>query len=77
MVSSPTVLDSSCVLLVGTSEWLTQFKTTLNTRTDATVQRVETKSEALEVFQTDSKDCIITAYTLGETTGLDLLRGLC
>jgi len=51
MVSSPTVLDSSCVLLVGTSEWLTQFKATLNTRTDATVKRVETKSEALEVFE--------------------------
>jgi len=73
MVSSPTVLDSSCVLLVGTSEWLTQFKATLNTRTDATVKRVETKSEALEVFEGESTDCLITEYALAETTGLDLL----
>jgi len=73
MVSSPTVLDSSCVLLVGTSEWLTQFKATLNTRTDATVKRVETKSEALEVFRRESTDCLITEYALAETTGLDLL----
>jgi PAS domain S-box-containing protein len=73
MVSSPAVLDSSCVLLVGTSEWLTQFETTLDTRTDATVQRVETTSEALEVFRTGSTDCLITEYALAETTGLDLL----
>jgi len=62
------------VLLVGTSEWLTQFKATLNTRTDATVKRVETKSEALEVFRRESTDCLITEYALAETTGLDLLR---
>jgi len=73
MVSSPTVLDSSCVLLVGASEWLTQFKATLDTRTDATVQRVETKPEALDVFRTESTDCLITEYALAETTGHDLL----
>ncbi|WP_267164361.1 bacterio-opsin activator domain-containing protein [Halovenus salina] len=74
MVSSPTILDSSCILLVGTNEWITQFEATLETRTDATVQRVMAKREALDFFQTQSPDCIITAYMLGETTGLDLLR---
>ena len=73
LVSSPTILDSSCVSLVGTSEWLTQFEATLDTRTDATVQRVETTSEALEIFRTGSTDCLITEYALAETTGLDLL----
>jgi PAS domain S-box-containing protein len=60
-------------LLVGASEWLTQFEATLDTRTDATVQRVETKLEALDVFRTESTDCLITEYALAETTGHDLL----
>lgn len=74
MVSSPTVLDSSCVLLVGRSEWVTQLAETLETRTDATVQTVETKVEALDIFQKRTVDCIVSEYTLDEATGIELLR---
>ncbi|ADJ17105.1 bacterio-opsin activator domain-containing protein [Halalkalicoccus jeotgali] len=74
MPRSPAILDSSTVLLVGTSEWVTQFATVVNTQTDATVQRVQTKAEALEVFQRETIDCLISEYAPEETTGLDLLR---
>uniref|UniRef100_UPI0035644935 GAF domain-containing protein n=1 Tax=Halolamina sp. TaxID=1940283 RepID=UPI0035644935 len=74
MASSPRVLDSSSVLLVGTSEWLTHFAVTLETRTEATVQTVGTKAEALGVFWNQTTDCLITEYTLDETTGIELLR---
>ncbi|WP_101298379.1 bacterio-opsin activator domain-containing protein [Halegenticoccus soli] len=74
MASSPTVLDSSAVLLVGTSEWVGRFAATLETGTDATVQRVQTGAEALEVFRKRATDCLISEYALDETTGVELLR---
>ncbi|WP_049972647.1 PAS domain S-box protein, partial [Haladaptatus cibarius] len=74
MATLPTILDSSTVLLVGTSEWITQFAATLETRTDATVQRVQTKAEALIRFRNRKMDCLISEYTLDETTGLELLQ---
>ncbi|WP_435158137.1 bacterio-opsin activator domain-containing protein [Haladaptatus sp. DFWS20] len=76
MPSSTTILDSSAVLLVGTSEWITQFATVLETRADTTIQRVQTKSEALAVFQSQPIDCLISEYALEETTGVELLRAI-
>jgi PAS domain S-box-containing protein len=74
MVSSTSVLDSSTVLLVGTSDWVAQLATTLERRTDATVTRVQTKAEAIDVIRKRTTDCIISEYVLEETTGLELLR---
>ncbi|EJN57387.1 bacterio-opsin activator domain-containing protein [Halogranum rubrum] len=74
MDSPPTVLDSSTILLVGTNDWITQLAATLKVRTDATVQRVRTKSETIDVIRTHTTDCLITEYALGEATGLELLR---
>ncbi|MFC6824970.1 bacterio-opsin activator domain-containing protein [Halopelagius fulvigenes] len=74
MVSPSTVLDSSTVLLVGASEWITQFVALLETRTNATVQTVETKSEAVDVVQKGAIDCLISECMLPETTGIKLLR---
>ena len=74
MTASPPILDVSTVLLVGTDDWLTQFATTLEKRTDATVQHVRTKTEAIDTIRTHPTDCLITEYALEETTGLDLLR---
>ena len=74
MVSSPTILDSSTLLLVGTSEWVTRFATTLETRTDATLRRVQTQTEALNIVRKRTIDCLISEYSLDETTGLQLLR---
>ncbi|MDS0300203.1 GAF domain-containing protein [Halogeometricum sp. S1BR25-6] len=72
--SSASILDTSSVVLVGTSDWLGQFATLLETRTTATVQRVETKADALAAFRNRTTDCLVTEYALGETTGLELLR---
>ena len=74
MASSPSILDSSTVLLVGTDDWLTQFATTLENQTDASVQHVRTKTEAIDTIRTHPTDCLISGYAIDETTGLDLLR---
>ncbi|SEO99538.1 PAS domain S-box-containing protein [Halogranum amylolyticum] len=76
MDSPPTVLGSSTILLVGTNDWITQLAATLKARTDATVQRVRTKSETIDVIRTHTTDCLITEYALGEATGLELLRAI-
>jgi len=76
MVSPAPVLDSSSVLCVGTSQWLTQFETALETRTDATVNTVETMAEAVAVVRERATDCLISAYSLGEATGVELLRAI-
>lgn len=74
MTVSPPILDSSTVLLVGTDDWITQFATTLERRTDASIQHVRTKTEAIDTIRTRPTDCLISEYALKETTGLELLR---
>ncbi|WP_122091296.1 bacterio-opsin activator domain-containing protein [Halalkalicoccus subterraneus] len=74
MSASPTILDSSSVLLVGTSEWLLEFETALRMRTGTAVQRVQTTVAALNAFQNQSIDCLVSEYWLDETTGLELLN---
>ncbi|WP_050032685.1 bacterio-opsin activator domain-containing protein [Halorubrum halophilum] len=74
MISSTTVLDSSTVLLVGTSNWVIQLAETLERRTDATVKRVQTKAEAVDIVKDRTPDCLISEYALEQTTGLELLK---
>ena len=74
MASSTAALDPSTVLLVGAAEWIAHYATTLKTKTDATVRRAQTKTEALAVLQEQTIDCLLSEYTLEETTGLNLLR---
>ncbi len=74
MIASSPVIDSSTVLLVGTDDWLTQFATTLEARTNATVHTVGGKTEALDIVEKGTADCLISEYELEEMTGLDLLR---
>ncbi|WP_425498403.1 response regulator [Halogeometricum salsisoli] len=42
----------------------------LETRTDATVRRVRTESEALAAYRNQTTDCFICAYELDDATGL-------
>jgi len=76
MASPAPVLDSSTVLLVGTSQWLTQFETALETRTDADIHTVDTQAEAIAVVRERATDCLISSYTLGEATGIELLEAV-
>jgi CheY-like chemotaxis protein len=73
-MASPSILDSLSVLLVGTIDWVARFATMLKTRTDATVRRVRTESEALAAYRNQTTDCLICAYELDDATGLKLLR---
>ena len=74
MVASSSIINSSTVLLVGTDDWLTRFAGTLETRTNATVHTVRTKTEAHDLVQEGIPDCLISEYVLEEVTGLDLLK---
>ena len=74
MHSSPSVLDDSSVLLVGAVEWIEHFAETLKARTDAAVHVTETEAEALDDFRTEALDCLISAHSLDEGTGVELLR---
>ncbi|WP_224270963.1 bacterio-opsin activator domain-containing protein [Haloprofundus salinisoli] len=73
MSLSPTIVDSSTILLAGTSEWIARFAEVLETRTKATVRRAQTKGEAFDVFRSQVIDCLVSEYTLEEATGLELL----
>ncbi|OYR62906.1 bacterio-opsin activator [Halorubrum ezzemoulense] len=74
MVISPSVLDSSTVLLVGANDWLTRFATTLEGGTDATVHTAKTQAEANDIVRKRTTDCLISGDTLEGTTGLELLK---
>ncbi|MDB2275502.1 bacterio-opsin activator domain-containing protein [Halorubrum ezzemoulense] len=74
MIASQSVLNSSTVLLVGTNDWLSRFATTLETRTNATVQTVGTTAEASDIVRKQTTDCLISGDTLEGATGLELLR---
>jgi len=76
MSPSKIVLDSSTVLVVGTSDWVMRLAETLEKRTDATVKRAQTKSEVVDIVNKRPPDCLITEYALGQTTGLALLRAI-
>jgi PAS domain S-box-containing protein len=76
MVSAGPVLDSSTVVLVGTSEWIPQFATALDARTAAAVQTAETGAAAIDIIETQAADCLVSEYTLPETTGVELLRAI-
>ncbi|MFC6988775.1 bacterio-opsin activator domain-containing protein [Haloplanus sp. GCM10025708] len=74
MSLTPTVLDSSSVLLVGTTERIQAYAETLETRSNAAIRRVETERGAREALRNGTVDCLVTEYTLDEITGVDLIR---
>ncbi|WP_254532889.1 bacterio-opsin activator domain-containing protein [Natrinema gelatinilyticum] len=74
MTSDQAILDSASLLIVGNTAWTGQFAQTLETRTEATVQRVVTKEEAHDVVRTEAIDCIVSEYTLEDATGIELVR---
>jgi PAS domain S-box-containing protein len=69
-------LDTARILVVGSAEWLERFAETVSARTDASVHTVATATEALDGVHGGRVDCLVTAYTLGETTGIDLVERL-
>ncbi|MFC6727914.1 response regulator, partial [Natronoarchaeum mannanilyticum] len=74
MTWSGSVLQSSRLLLVGQAAWLDQFADRLSSSVDATVRTVRTTPEALDAVRRGTVDCVVTAYALDETTGVEVLR---
>jgi PAS domain S-box-containing protein len=70
------VLRSTSVLLVGTTEWVQDFADVLRTRPGASVRTAPTVEAALEVFRTGSVDCLVTEYEVDDATGIRLLRSI-
>ncbi|WP_377074065.1 response regulator, partial [Natronoarchaeum mannanilyticum] len=68
------MLQSSRLLLVGQAAWLDQFADRLSSSVDATVRTVRTTPEALDAVRRGTVDCVVTAYALDETTGVEVLR---
>jgi PAS domain S-box-containing protein len=76
MTETECLLDSSAVLVVGSTAWLERFGHALDARTRASVHAVETTPDALDTVRRTPIDCLVTAYTLGGTTGIELVRQL-
>jgi PAS domain S-box-containing protein len=76
MTDTEYLLDSSQVLLVGSTTWLDAFTETLETRTEASVRTVGTAREALDAVRRTPVDCLVTGYALEGTTGIELVSRL-
>ncbi|WP_248910306.1 bacterio-opsin activator domain-containing protein [Halocatena marina] len=74
MAPSFRTLNSTHVLLVGTTEWVYPFSEALKTHTTASIQMVATTDEALSVLDRHSIDCVVSEYALDGRSGLDLLQ---
>jgi len=70
------ILDSSTIVVVGDTAWLTAYVGTLQEQFDATVHHVSTASTAHQHLQETPIDCVITDYSLPETTGIDLVQDI-
>ncbi|WP_302080271.1 bacterio-opsin activator domain-containing protein [Salinibaculum rarum] len=76
MSGPDSALDSSSVLLVGATDWLAALEAHLDAETSGSVRAVSTAAAGLDVVRDSTVDCVVTEYTLAETTGVELLREL-
>ncbi|MFB6122264.1 MAG: bacterio-opsin activator domain-containing protein [Haloferacaceae archaeon] len=72
--TSSTVLDASEIVVVGDTAWIVAYASALREQSDATVHSVSTASAARETLRRTTADCVVTDYSLPETTGTDLVR---
>ncbi|PHQ37512.1 bacterio-opsin activator [Halorubrum persicum] len=72
--NSKSVLDQSTIVTVGDTAWIAAYTDQLEAQFDATVQSVSTATAAQERLHETTVDCIVTDYSLPETTGIDLVR---
>lgn len=68
------VLDTSAVVVVGDTPWITSYAAALREEFDATVHEVSTGSAAQEKLRETTVDCVVTDDGLAGTTGVDLVR---
>ena len=76
MTTAHSILDSSTIHLVGNAEWVDSFAATLDARTEATVRPTEATDDVIDHVTTGTTDCVVSAQSLDDGTGLDLLRSI-
>ncbi|WP_254538304.1 bacterio-opsin activator domain-containing protein [Halomarina litorea] len=75
MVATDGSLRSSHVLLVGDARWTAEFGDRLRT-VGASVDRVGTAEDALEVVRNRATDCVVSEYSLDAATGVELVESV-
>jgi glutamate dehydrogenase (NAD(P)+) len=70
------MLESARFLLVGEAEWLDAFAEQVERRFDASVRTASSVDTALDAYQSQAVDCIVTEYELDGATGIQLLRSI-
>jgi len=74
--NSRSILDTSTIAVVGDTAWLTRYVDALQQQFDTTVHRVSTAPAARTTLRQTAIDCVVTDYSLPETTGVDLVRSI-
>jgi len=74
IANSKSVLDESTIVAVGDTAWIAAYTDHLDSQFDTTVQSVSTATAAQEILHETTVDCIVTDYSLPETTGIDLVH---
>jgi len=69
-------LDTGRVLVVGSRPWITPFTGALEASTGATIRTAETPADAVDTVRQHSVDCIVTGATVGDGSGVALVRRL-
>ena len=70
------VLDSSVVLVVGTTPWTTAAIDRLRAETDATVETAESADAALAAVRAGAVDCVLTDHAPAGATGVELVESI-
>lgn len=76
MSSSTSLFNSSHVLLVGSTNWVQELAKWIEHQTTASLWTTTSVADALNIFRNESVDCIISAYELRESTGIQLLQSI-
>ncbi|WP_284010881.1 bacterio-opsin activator domain-containing protein [Haloarcula pelagica] len=76
MTVTDSTLDTAQILVVGSTKWLEAFTRTIRSQTGGSITTVKTVPEALDTVGKRPIDCIVTAYKLGEQTGIELVNRL-
>ena len=76
MTVTASILDTARVLVVGSTDWVETFTRVIDSQTGASIETATTVTEALDTVGQSAIDCVVTEYTLGERTGIELVNRL-
>ncbi|WP_246988785.1 bacterio-opsin activator domain-containing protein [Halorientalis marina] len=74
MIRAESAAETSHLLVVGRATWLDELTKTIEADMDSSVQRETTASDGLDAIRERTVDCVVTEYTLSDTTGIEFLK---